>query len=86
MPVIGLFKPEVRELNEMRFQWDRPYGVDASTFSHRFWSDATPFEEGLRTTIGSYRCAKRDACRNRHDKRAAAPIPCWLVTVIIELI
>jgi dTDP-D-glucose 4,6-dehydratase len=53
--VIGLFKPEVRELAEMRFQWDRPYLVDASKFAARFWSDATPYERGLAETIAWYR-------------------------------
>ncbi len=50
-PIVGLFVPEVRELAEMRFQWDRPYVVDASKFAKRFWSDATPFEQGLAATI-----------------------------------
>lgn len=54
-PLIGLIKPEVRELAEMRFQWDRPYVVDAGKFAARFWSDATPFERGLADTIAWYR-------------------------------
>lgn len=56
-PLLGLFKAEIRELKEMRFQWDRPYLVDTTKFSRRFWSDATPFEEGLRATIAFYRAA-----------------------------
>jgi nucleoside-diphosphate-sugar epimerase len=55
MPIIGIFKADVRELKEMRFQWDRPYLVDTTKFSRRFWSDPTPFDEGLRTTIAFYR-------------------------------
>ena len=39
----------------MRFQWDRPYHVDATKFARRFWGDATPLEEGLRETIAFYR-------------------------------
>ena len=39
----------------MRFQWDRPYLVDASKFGKRFWSDATSFEDGLDATIAFYR-------------------------------
>ncbi len=54
-PLIGLFSSDVRELAEMCFQWDRPYRVDTSKFSRRFWSDATPFEEGLRETAAFYR-------------------------------
>jgi nucleoside-diphosphate-sugar epimerase len=52
---LGLVRTDVRELKEMRFQWDRPYRVDATKFSGRFWSDATPFEDGLQTTIAFYR-------------------------------
>jgi nucleoside-diphosphate-sugar epimerase len=54
-PIIGLFSKEVREIAEMRFQWDRPYLVDSSKFAARFWNDATPFESGLRDTISFYR-------------------------------
>jgi hypothetical protein len=43
----------------MRFQWDHPYLVDVTKFSCRFWSDPTPFEEGLRATIALYRTAQR---------------------------
>jgi len=55
MGILGLFRTDVRELKEMWFQWDHPYLVDATKFSRRFWSDPTPFEEGLRTTIAFYR-------------------------------
>jgi nucleoside-diphosphate-sugar epimerase len=55
MPILGLFQPEVRELKEMLFQWDRPYLVDSSKFSRRFWRDPTTFEEGLQATIAFYR-------------------------------
>lgn len=47
---LGLFVPALREMREMRFQWDRPYRVDWSRFARRFWSDATPFEVGAPAT------------------------------------
>lgn len=47
---LGLFVPPLRELAEMRFQWDRPYRVDSSRFAKRFWADATPFEVGAPAT------------------------------------
>jgi nucleoside-diphosphate-sugar epimerase len=47
---LGLFVPVLREMREMRFQWDRPYRVDSSRFAKRFWSDATPFEVGAPAT------------------------------------
>ncbi len=55
LQLAGLFSRQTYELIEMRFQADRPYIVNAQKFSHRFWSDATPFEEGLRATIEFYR-------------------------------
>jgi nucleoside-diphosphate-sugar epimerase len=47
---LGLFVPPLREMSEMRFQWDRPYRVDWSRFARRFWSDPTPFEIGAPAT------------------------------------
>ena len=52
---MGLFSPMLREMREMRFQWDRPYRVDASKFAKAFWSDVTPFETGVRETALSFR-------------------------------
>jgi len=53
----GMFSPILRELVEMRFQWDRPYRVDASRFAGAFWSDPTPFETGVRETALAFRAA-----------------------------
>lgn len=52
---LSLFVPILGELREMSFQWDRPYLVDASKFSKRFWSDATPFETGAPATALSFK-------------------------------
>jgi nucleoside-diphosphate-sugar epimerase len=57
VPIIGLVSKEVGETGEMRFQWNRPYIVDASKFGARFWNDATSFEAGLGETIAFYRAA-----------------------------
>jgi len=51
----SLFSPDLREIWEMRFQWDRPYRVDASRFAKAFWGDPTPFEVGVRETALSFR-------------------------------
>jgi nucleoside-diphosphate-sugar epimerase len=53
----GMFSPVLRELQEMRFQWDRPYHVDASRFKATFWADATPFETGIPETARAFRAA-----------------------------
>lgn len=52
--LLGLFMPFLRELGEMRFQWDRPYHVDATKWKARFWSDVTPFEKGVAATMRSF--------------------------------
>jgi nucleoside-diphosphate-sugar epimerase len=53
----AMFSPFLRELVEMRFQWDRPYHVDASPFASALWVDATPFETGVPETAHSFRAA-----------------------------
>ena len=55
LPLLARFVPFVRELSEMRFQWDRPYRVDTAKWRARFWSDATPFEQGVAATMASFR-------------------------------
>jgi nucleoside-diphosphate-sugar epimerase len=55
MRALGVFKPEMAEFAAMSFQWDRPYRVDASKFAARFWSDPTPFEEGVPRAALSFR-------------------------------
>ena len=57
----GLFSPFLRELKEMRFTWDRPYHVDATKFAKAFWSDATPFETGVRETALSFAAAAQES-------------------------
>lgn len=61
--VVGLFNKEIAEIGEMRFQWESPYLVDTSKFARRFWSDATPFEQGLDATIAFYRAASANPPR-----------------------
>jgi nucleoside-diphosphate-sugar epimerase len=56
--VLALFRKEMAEIREMKFQWDRPYLVDHSKFAARFWRDATSFEGGLDATIAFYRAMR----------------------------
>lgn len=46
----GAFSPALREVDEMRFLFNRPYRVDASKFAARFWSDPVPLQEGIAAT------------------------------------
>jgi nucleoside-diphosphate-sugar epimerase len=54
---MGLVMAFLTEMAEMRFQWDRPYHVDARRFARRFWSDATPFEVGAPATALAFAAA-----------------------------
>lgn len=58
LPVLGAFNPMLSEMVEMRFQWDRPYRVDSTKFTRRFWDDPTPFEVGVARTMASFRPAQ----------------------------
>lgn len=49
--VMGLFVPILRELAEMRYQWDRPFLVDDRRFRERFGLQPTPLAEGARATV-----------------------------------
>ena len=57
LPAFGLFSRFMKEVQDVRFTWDRPYLVDTSKFKHRFWSDATPFEIGAPLTARSFAAA-----------------------------
>jgi nucleoside-diphosphate-sugar epimerase len=55
MSLLGYVSPLMRELNELRFQRDRPYVVDHSAFAATFYPDFTPLEDGLRATLDWFR-------------------------------
>ena len=50
----GLVSPAMREFKEMHYRWNRPFRVDAAKFGRRFWTDATPFDVGMRATADWY--------------------------------
>ncbi len=54
LPIMGVAIPFMREMSEMRFQWDRPYHVDAGKWIARFGGTVTPFEEGAAATARSF--------------------------------
>ena len=54
MRVMGLFNPLFRELEEMRFIWDRPYIMEHRKFSQYFDMEPTSMDEGLQTTLDWY--------------------------------
>ena len=54
LPMLGVFMPVMREVADIRHQIDRAYHVDTQKFGGRFWSNATPFEVGVRDVALSY--------------------------------
>jgi nucleoside-diphosphate-sugar epimerase len=73
LSVLGLARGFLRETNEMRFQWDRPYRVDASKWRARFWSDVTPFEVGAPATMASFMAASaRESMTRRQSGGTSA--------------
>lgn len=53
--VLGWGLPLMRELDEMMYQWTRPFEVDASAFARRFDFEPTPWDPALRATVQWYR-------------------------------
>jgi hypothetical protein len=45
----------VRELREVRYQFDRPFVVDSSAYSARFGEEATPLDDQIQTTAAWWR-------------------------------
>jgi len=56
--LVGLFSPIVRELDEMMYEWDRPYVVDHAKFERAFGAPVTPHAEAIRDTVAWFRSRK----------------------------
>ena len=70
LPLLGLFSRLFKEVADVGFTWDRPYQVDASKFTRRFWSDVTPYEIGAPATARSFATRPLPAA---HGAGPAAP-------------
>ncbi|MCB8966524.1 MAG: NAD-dependent epimerase/dehydratase family protein [Ardenticatenaceae bacterium] len=53
--LLGMFNKDMREFNEMMYEFTEPYVVDHSQFAQAFGSHVTPHEEAIRTTLTWYR-------------------------------
>ncbi|MEU9037871.1 NAD-dependent epimerase/dehydratase family protein [Streptomyces sp. NPDC048352] len=51
----SLFSPLLRELKEIRYQFDRPFVVDASAYEAAFTVRATPVDEQVKVTVAWWR-------------------------------
>jgi nucleoside-diphosphate-sugar epimerase len=61
---LGLFSPSVRELIEMRYEFERPYLLDGGKFTRAFAFTPTPHGDALAPTIAWYRSHKKDERRS----------------------
>lgn len=50
----GLFSPIIRELREMRYQFDEPFVIDATDTTETFGLEATPLAVQVAETVRSY--------------------------------
>ncbi|MFD7837522.1 NAD-dependent epimerase/dehydratase family protein [Streptomyces sp. NPDC059761] len=51
----SLFSPLLRELKEIRYQFDRPFIVDSTAYEAEFAARATPVDEQIRATVDWWR-------------------------------
>lgn len=61
--VAALFSPLLRELKEVRYQFDRPFVVDSSAYEAAFAVRATPLDEQIGATVDWWR--EREAAARR---------------------
>ncbi len=52
--VAGLFSPLIRELGEMRYQFDEPFVIDSADTTDTFGLTATPLADQIAATVASY--------------------------------
>lgn len=53
--VASVFSPLIRELKEIRYQFDRPFVIDASAYEAAFAVRATPVSEQVKATVDWWR-------------------------------
>lgn len=52
---IGFAQPQMREMHELRYQWQGDYVLDSSDYERTFGQEATPLEEGFERTVAWWR-------------------------------
>ncbi|GCE25072.1 membrane protein [Dictyobacter alpinus] len=55
LQMLGLFNPTMREVSEMRYQFDEPFILDASRFEQTFGMHATPLPQAIQATLKWFR-------------------------------
>ena len=69
LTALAVFVPDVREIAEIRYQFDDPFVVDSTTAQTTFGLAATPMHDALAETISWYRnrTTTKDAAGVHHD-------------------
>ena len=57
----GVFSPMMRELREVRYQFDRPFVADSTAATKTFGITPTPLDEALAATVEWYRARAKEA-------------------------
>ncbi len=52
--LIAVFMPILKEIKELRYQFEKPFIMDHSKYENRFGSDVTPHREAIRATLDWY--------------------------------
>lgn len=53
--LLGLFRPMLKELHEMMYEWEQPFIVEHRKFTNAFDMQATPHETAVKETVVWYR-------------------------------
>jgi nucleoside-diphosphate-sugar epimerase len=51
LQVAGLFNPLLREMAEMAYEFEQPYHMDGTKFTHAFGGTPTPLPEAIQSTV-----------------------------------
>ena len=70
MRALGLVNRTVREINEMRYEFDEPFIVDASRAETELGLRATPLTDAVEQTVRWYRSAGDPVVRRRPERHA----------------
>ncbi|MFE9447022.1 NAD-dependent epimerase/dehydratase family protein [Streptomyces sp. NPDC006739] len=55
LTLLGLVSPLIRELKEVRYQFDQPFALDTSDYEGAFAVRATPLDEQIKATVDWWR-------------------------------
>src|SRR3954452_23016484 len=70
MRALGLVNRTVREINEMRYEFDEPFIVDASRAETELGLRATPLADAVDETVRWYRAQASVVCHRSQERRA----------------